>query len=54
MQDKFKKFTKWFLSEDLNKYKDDINRKNFMALYRFVNIGILISIANILLQVNAR
>ena len=51
MQDKFKKFTKWFLSEDLNKYKDDINRKNFMALYRFVNIGILISIANILIQV---
>lgn len=39
MQYKFKKFIKWFLSEDLNKYKDDINRKNFMALYRFVNHG---------------
>ncbi|MGN0242318.1 MAG: EAL domain-containing protein [Candidatus Weimeria sp.] len=46
-----KKIKKWFLSKDLDNYKDDINRKNFIALNKFISLGILIYISNIVIQI---
>lgn len=53
MHKKLTNFLDWFLFRDILKYKDDINRRNFLALQRLTGLGVIISFSNVLLQISA-
>ncbi|RRF95462.1 MAG: GGDEF domain-containing protein [Lachnospiraceae bacterium] len=54
MKSLINKFSKWLLSTDLKDMQSEINSRNAISLYRISQAGVIVTLLNILNQVNLR